>query len=74
MNRRAFGTGLGAVLAAPLGAGAQQPGRVPRVGEPVSDPQLRKTFRQDMREFGYVDGRTITFESRDVDGPEDRLE
>jgi hypothetical protein len=32
VNRRAFVTGLGAVLAAPLGAEAQQPGKVYRIG------------------------------------------
>jgi hypothetical protein len=32
MNRRAFVTGLGAVLAAPLAAEAQQAGRVARLG------------------------------------------
>ena len=32
MNRRAFVTGLGAVLANPLGAGAQQAGKVYRIG------------------------------------------
>jgi hypothetical protein len=38
MNRRAFVTGLGAVLAAPLGAEAQQAGRVPRVGVLLPGP------------------------------------
>jgi hypothetical protein len=32
MNRRAFVTGLGAVLAAPLAAEAQQTGKVYRIG------------------------------------------
>jgi hypothetical protein len=32
MNRRAFVTGLGAVLAAPLAADAQQAGKVWRIG------------------------------------------
>jgi hypothetical protein len=32
MNRRAFVTGLGAVLAAPLAAEAQQAGKVYRIG------------------------------------------
>jgi putative ABC transport system substrate-binding protein len=74
MDRRTF---LGAltigILAVPLAAGAQPAARVSRIGELVADPRLRQTFRQAMRELGYVEGRHITFESRDVDTPEDRL-
>ena len=61
------------LVAAPLAAGAQQAGRVARIAELVADPLLRQTFREGMRELGYVEGRNITFESRSVDGAEDRL-
>jgi ABC-type uncharacterized transport system substrate-binding protein len=61
------------LLASPLAAGAQQAGRVARVGELVADPLLRQTFRQGLRDLGYLEGRNITFENRSVDGPEDRL-
>ena len=47
MNRRAFVTGLGAVLAAPLGAGAQKSEKTARVGilglGPVPSPQALAT-------------------------------
>jgi putative ABC transport system substrate-binding protein len=73
-DRRRFIVTAGFVLlAAPLTAGAQQAGRVARVGELVADPILRQTFRQGMRELGYVEGRNITFERRDVYGAEHRL-
>jgi putative tryptophan/tyrosine transport system substrate-binding protein len=75
MNRRAFLTALsGSLLAAPpLAAEAQQAGRAPRVGELVLDPLLRQAFRQGLHELGYIEGRNIAFESRDVGGAEDRL-
>src|SRR4030095_5121341 len=74
MDRRTFLAGTGAVLlAAPLAAEAQPAARVSRIGELVADPLLRQTFRQGIREVGYVEGRHITFESRDVNAPEDRL-
>jgi len=39
MNRRAFVTGLGAILTAPLAARAQQAGKIARIGfpSPVAD-------------------------------------
>ena len=61
------------LLAAPLAAGSHQAGRVARVGELVADPLLRQTFRQGLHELGYVEGRNIAFETRGVDGAEDRL-
>jgi putative ABC transport system substrate-binding protein len=74
MNRRAFVTGLGAVLAAPLGAGAQA-GRLPRIGLlsviSLNDPQLKpylSAFRQGLRDVGLVEGQTITIEYRSAEG------
>jgi len=61
------------VLAKPLAAQAQPAGRAARVGELVTDPLLRQTFRQGLRELGYVEGRNVVFESRDLVGAEDRL-
>jgi len=59
MNRRAFVTGLGAVLAAPLGAWAQQAGKVYRVGylSGIADPSVPRigTFRQAMAALGWKD-------------------
>ena len=58
---------------APVISEAQQAGRGARVGELVADPLLRQTFRQGLRELGYVEGQNITFETRGVEGPLDRL-
>jgi putative ABC transport system substrate-binding protein len=62
MYRRTFLAGTGAVLlAAPLVAEAQQPGKVPRIGflgtRSLSDmsPYL-DAFRQGLRELGWVEG------------------
>jgi putative tryptophan/tyrosine transport system substrate-binding protein len=74
MNRRAFVTGLGAVLAAPLAAEAQKSEKMARVGilgyGPVPSPQeLAKSvstnpFWMSMRELGWVDGQNMVVERR----------
>lgn len=66
----------GAILAAPLTAGAQQPAKVPRIGilRPGSPPDpLVDAFRQGLRELGYVEGRSISIEYRWAEGRNDRL-
>ena len=69
MNRRAFVTGLGAVLAAPLAVEAQ-PAKVYRVGilgESASDPseaRVWQAFRRALRELGWIEGQNIQIESR----------
>jgi putative tryptophan/tyrosine transport system substrate-binding protein len=72
MNRRAFVTGLGAVLATPLGAVAQQAAKVPRIGylalNPARNPHLREAFLQGLRDLGYVEGRNVVIEYRDAGG------
>jgi len=68
MDRRAFVTGLGTLLAAPLGAAAQQAARIARVGELISDPLPRQTVRQSLHELHYIEGRNIAFEARSVEG------
>src|SRR5262245_30442942 len=85
MNRRAFVTGLGAMLAAPLGAGAQQVGKVYRVGiiattSPVSEmagpepvhPSIR-AFVQGLRSLGYVEGQNLILERRSAEGRFERF-
>ncbi len=68
MDRRAFiGTLTGGLLAAPLGGEAQQAGKVYRIGyiSPGSGPDaLTETFRQGLREFGYVEGQNLVIEYR----------
>jgi putative tryptophan/tyrosine transport system substrate-binding protein len=82
IKRRAFVTGLGAVLAAPRAVEAQQAGkRVPRVGYLLpGDPSfpivvsVLEGFRRGLREYGqYVEGQNISieFKSGDVNGAND---
>jgi ABC-type uncharacterized transport system substrate-binding protein len=85
MNRRTFVTGLGALLAAPRAAEAQQPGKVYRVGvlssaSPISDmigpdPASRsiRALLQRLRELGYVYGQNLITEPRSAEGAIDRL-
>ena len=64
-TRRAFLAGTGAVLlAAPMGAVAQQAAKVYRVGilppGPISERlHLWEAFRQGLRDLGYVEGENI---------------
>ena len=69
MNRRAFVTGLGAALAAPLGAGVQAAGRLPRIGvlwqAPASAPtRVTEALKQGLEHYGYVAGKTATIEQK----------
>ena len=63
---------------APLTAGAQQGGKVPRVGilwgyPPPLASAFADAFRQGLRGLGYVEGRNILLEERWADGTSDRL-
>jgi putative ABC transport system substrate-binding protein len=67
-----------ALLGAPIAAQAQPAPRVPRIGlldsgSLAGRASLWEAFRQGMRELGYVEGRTVTFEARSADGNLDRL-
>jgi len=78
MNRRAFVTGLGAVLGSPYGAEAQQPAKVNRMGFFSLPSQSdafppRGAFLQGMRDLGWVEGRNITIEWRFANGLAERL-
>ena len=73
MKRREFITLLGGAAAAwPLAARAQQAARVPRIGI-VDDAPMWHSFRQALREFGYVEGQSINYEYRYSEGVPDRL-
>jgi ABC-type uncharacterized transport system substrate-binding protein len=75
MKRRAFmaliGGAAGAPFLRPLPIGAQQ-GRLARIGI-IDDSPLWDHFRQGLREYGYVEGRTVAFEYREARGDLDRL-
>ena len=83
MDRRRFLlTSLAGALAAPLAAGAQQAGKVYRVGviaiTPVarikSDPThyFNSAFRPEMRDRGYVEGQNLVLELRSLEGRMER--
>ncbi len=65
------------LLAAPLAAEAQQAGKVWRIGYLASDPattsHLADSFRQGLRELGWVEGRDIIIEYRWTRGDVGRL-
>jgi putative ABC transport system substrate-binding protein len=79
MDRRRFLlTSLAGALAAPLAAGAQQAGKVWRIGclcPPRSAPNssLIQAFEQGLRELGYVDGQNIILEYRSENGEDEQL-
>ena len=79
MDRRRFlQTVSVSLLTAPLAAGAQQPGRVPRIGYLVGAAReqashLVKAFENGLRDLGYVPGRDVMIEYRFADGKLERL-
>ncbi len=74
--RRQFLIAFGAcALAAPLGAFAQQPAKVWRIGffyfgsrQSAMDTGRYQLFLQGMRELGYVEGKNFVIEARFADG------
>jgi putative ABC transport system substrate-binding protein len=77
VRRRAFLTGLGGVLAAPLAGQAQQAGKVARIGlvstDVIGNRHLIEAFRQGLRDLGYVEGRNLMIEYRSAEGKLDRF-
>lgn len=68
------------ILAAPLGADAQQPGKMPTIGYLVqfsgaAGPPSRSltAFLEGLGELGYVDGKTIAIEYRYTEGKSERV-
>ena len=67
------------LFAAPLSVGAQQLGKVPRVGVLVLTPRASvggtyvEALREGLSEVGYVEGRTIALDVRWAEGKTDRL-
>jgi len=79
MDRRAFITVLGgSILVRPLVAGAQQTGKVYRIGVLETMSATLNTvnldaFRQGLRELGYVEGRDFVIEYSSADGRPERF-
>ena len=80
MRRRDFIKGIAgsAVTAWPLGARAQQAGKMPRIGflglaSPSTFASRLEGFRLGLRDFGYVEGTSITIEYRWAEGRYERL-
>ena len=68
------------IFATPLGADAQQPGKVPTIGYLVQFSGAAgppsgnmKAFLEGLADLGYVDGKTIAIEYRYTEGKSDRL-
>jgi putative ABC transport system substrate-binding protein len=65
------------LLAPPLVAEAQ-PTKIPRIGyigngDPTTGRPTQEAFQQGLREFGWIEGQTVTIESRWAEGNPDRL-
>jgi len=77
VERGAFlGAVAGGLLAAPLGAEAQQAGKVYRIGFLRGGPPPESyldAFQQGLRERGYVYGQNVVVELRTTDGSVDQL-
>src|SRR5713101_4387829 len=61
---------------APLAAEAQPADKIPRIGflgSKVAVPQNHAAFLQGLRDLGYVEGRNVVIEYRDLMGKYDRL-
>src|SRR6266568_5284071 len=76
ITRRTFLASTVGVLAAPLAAEAQEAGKVARIGvlNSGSPPApFVESFKQGLRELGYVDGRNVSIEYRWAEGRDERL-
>jgi ABC-type uncharacterized transport system substrate-binding protein len=66
------------VLAAPLGGDAQPPPKIPRIGylgntSPSAGARTLESFRQGLRELGYVEGQSIFIDYRWTEGTPDQF-
>ncbi|HZE55698.1 MAG TPA: ABC transporter substrate binding protein [Bradyrhizobium sp.] len=77
MKRREFMTLIGGAAAVPLAARAQ-PGKLPTIGflgsaSPLTWKNYVAAFEQRLREFGWIEGRTVAIEYRWAEGRYERL-
>lgn len=78
MRRREFILLTGSATLCSFSALAQQAGKVPRIGylrvtSPSDRPPLLDTFRQGLRELGWIEGQNIVIDYRFAEGRLDRL-
>jgi putative ABC transport system substrate-binding protein len=78
MRRREFILLTGSAALCSFSAHAQQAGKVPRIGylrvtSPSDRPPLLDTFRQGLRELGWIEGQNIIIDYRFAEGRLDRL-
>ena len=84
IDRRAFlGTLIGGLLAAPLAAEAQEPGKIARVGilaptgpvpiTPRPGFGITADLSRRLHELGWVEGKNLLVEPRFAEGSPDRL-
>jgi putative ABC transport system substrate-binding protein len=79
VDRRTFlGALASGLLAAPLAAQAQPPGKVYRIGmlertSPATNAANFEAFRRGLRELGYVEGKNLVIEYRSADGRDERF-
>ena len=73
MRRREFISLLGSAAAWPIAARAQRPPvRMPRIGI-IDDAPVWDSFRQGLRDLGYIENRNIAIEYRSAEEKVDRL-
>jgi putative ABC transport system substrate-binding protein len=72
LRRRQFIMLLGGAAAWPLAAGAQQAGKIPRIGI-IDDAPRWNAFRHGLRDLGYLEGQNIAFDYAYGDGVPERL-
>ena len=77
VRRRDFVIATGALLAAPFNTGAQQPVNIARIGflalDLVGNPRGMESFRQGLRDLGYLEGRNVVIEVRDAERRLERI-
>jgi len=73
VTRRGFVLGMAATLAAPRSIAAQPAGRPPHVSIYTTDLRYRDTIVDVLRERGWVEGRSISFEFDSAEGAESRV-
>ena len=72
MRRREF-IALGGAVVWPVAALTQEPGRLYRIGWLTPRTGLPTEFRDALREFGWIEGKTAAFEVRHAEGRRERL-